>query len=279
MTHGILAILTHERSAAATLAMADMAANIEQADRIDVLHVRVDPLATIIVGEEILSDARREEIESVNKHEASAVKAIFDAWLADRKDSDYAAATWLNVLGDLRGEVADLGRNANLIVLGKPDPARRPHHTADGREALHAAIFDTGRPFLLTPENGLAPNNPRIAIAWKEGQPAARAVLAALPWLARAKAISIVVVAEDDGSGEAQGAKALLLEHGLDAVVLSVKQNHQNVGDCILSAATELGADLLVMGAYRRNRLLEWVLGGATSRILEATAIPVLMCH
>ncbi|WP_146030353.1 hypothetical protein [Methylocella silvestris] len=179
--------------------MADVAADVEQAERIDVIHVRINPLATIIVGEEILSDARRKEIDDSNAQEASAVKAAFDAWSVGGGNTGAArpAAVWLDVLGDLRAQVAKLGRTANLIVLGKPDPARHPPHTADGREALHAAIFETGRPFLLTPQNTSLPIDAHVAIAWKEGEAATRAVLAALPWLTRAKAISVVVVSED----------------------------------------------------------------------------------
>jgi len=41
----------------------------------------------------------------------------------------------------------------------------------------------------------------------------------------------------------------------------------------------DLGADMMVMGAYGHMRLKEFILGGTTPDIVEQTAIPVLMSH
>ncbi|MEE8202540.1 MAG: universal stress protein, partial [Alphaproteobacteria bacterium] len=50
-------------------------------------------------------------------------------------------------------------------------------------------------------------------------------------------------------------------------------------GDLLLSAASDFGADLLVMGAYGHSRIRELVLGGATRYILQHMTIPVPMSH
>jgi len=47
----------------------------------------------------------------------------------------------------------------------------------------------------------------------------------------------------------------------------------------LLSRAADLGADLLVMGAYGHSRVRELLLGGATRSILASMTIPVLMSH
>jgi nucleotide-binding universal stress UspA family protein len=39
----------------------------------------------------------------------------------------------------------------------------------------------------------------------------------------------------------------------------------------------DLGADLIVMGAYSHSRLRELILGGTTQAILEHMTVPVLM--
>jgi nucleotide-binding universal stress UspA family protein len=44
-------------------------------------------------------------------------------------------------------------------------------------------------------------------------------------------------------------------------------------------AAHDVGADLLVLGAYSRNRFRELVFGGATEHMLFKTDLPVLMLH
>ena len=50
-------------------------------------------------------------------------------------------------------------------------------------------------------------------------------------------------------------------------------------GEVLLAKARELGADLLVMGAYSHTRLRERILGGVTKYVLEHADIPVLAFH
>jgi nucleotide-binding universal stress UspA family protein len=52
-----------------------------------------------------------------------------------------------------------------------------------------------------------------------------------------------------------------------------------DVGDLLLSHATDLGADMIVMGAYGHSRLRETVLGGVTRHLLHHMTVPVLMSH
>ena len=47
----------------------------------------------------------------------------------------------------------------------------------------------------------------------------------------------------------------------------------------LLSRAADLGADLMVIGAYGHSRLRELLLGGATRSILQSMTLPVLMSH
>jgi nucleotide-binding universal stress UspA family protein len=47
----------------------------------------------------------------------------------------------------------------------------------------------------------------------------------------------------------------------------------------LLSRAADLGADLLVIGAYGHSRLRELLLGGVTRSILQSMTLPVLMSH
>jgi nucleotide-binding universal stress UspA family protein len=47
----------------------------------------------------------------------------------------------------------------------------------------------------------------------------------------------------------------------------------------MLSRAADLGADLVVMGAYGHSRWAERVLGGATRGLLTSMTVPVLMSH
>lgn len=50
-------------------------------------------------------------------------------------------------------------------------------------------------------------------------------------------------------------------------------------GPTLLEEARERAADMLVMGAYGRSRLREFILGGATHDVLEQSTTPILMRH
>ena len=50
-------------------------------------------------------------------------------------------------------------------------------------------------------------------------------------------------------------------------------------GQTLLNTAHQLGADMLVMGAYAHSPLRELILGGVTRYMLEHADLPVLMRH
>ena len=57
-----------------------------------------------------------------------------------------------------------------------------------------------------------------------------------------------------------------------------------NQGDCVFAdvshiSATDIDADLMVMGAYGHSRFREAIFGGATRSMLEDARLPVLMAH
>ena len=53
----------------------------------------------------------------------------------------------------------------------------------------------------------------------------------------------------------------------------------RTTGQAILHETRELGADLLIKGAYTQSRLRQMIFGGATSHILAEADLPVLMAN
>ena len=72
---------------------------------------------------------------------------------------------------------------------------------------------------------------------------------------------------------------AHLARHGVKAGVKTTISGGIGVGNALLSRAGDIGADLLVMGAYGHTRVRELLLGGATRTILDSMTVPVLMSH
>ena len=106
----------------------------------------------------------------------------------------------------------------------------------------------------------------------------------ALPLLRTARTVTIVVANPAKGiagHGEEPGADIALhlSRHGIRADVERHAVEDRSVADLLLSRASDLGADLIVMGAYGTARLRELVLGGATRDMLRGMTIPVLMSH
>ena len=69
------------------------------------------------------------------------------------------------------------------------------------------------------------------------------------------------------------------MRHGVKADVASTTASDIEVGDAILSRAADLGADLLVMGAYGHSRMREYASGGVTKHMLDHMTVPALMSH
>jgi nucleotide-binding universal stress UspA family protein len=119
-----------------------------------------------------------------------------------------------------------------------------------------------------------------IVVAWKAAPEAARAVTAAMPLLSAAKQILIVTVAEEQGLSDEEGARLAtsLRWHGLNASARHLQPDTGGAANTLLAAAREHRA-WIVMGAYGRSRLREWIFGGFTRHVLRGAEIPVLMMH
>jgi nucleotide-binding universal stress UspA family protein len=138
---------------------------------------------------------------------------------------------------------------------------------------------------LLVPYAGRFPAVGRkVLIAWNAGREAARAVVDALPLLARASTVHVVSFNPEKGGadhGAVPGADIaqFLVRHGIKVVVHRQNNGGVDVGNQILSRAADLEIDLIVMGAYGHARMREMVLGGVTRTLLETMTVPVLMSH
>jgi nucleotide-binding universal stress UspA family protein len=70
---------------------------------------------------------------------------------------------------------------------------------------------------------------------------------------------------------------AALARHGIDVTLLAEKSAGLSDADIIRNRLAESGADLLVMGAFGRSRLAEWVFGGVTRSMLQSMPAPTFM--
>ncbi|MBD2749304.1 universal stress protein [Microvirga sp. BT688] len=178
--------------------------------------------------------------------------------------------------GHVSGEVICLARYFDATVLQQPDPAE-----TDTANLIEAVLFGSGRPVLIVPAHQGDAQLRTVLIAWDEGRPAARAVADALPLLAMAERVEVVMIGDRRGDRNQHGGRLVrhLARHGIEAHMTNLMRNHGGVANILLSHAVDVKADLIVMGGYGHSRLREIVLGGTTRRIIQTMTVPVLMAH
>lgn len=184
---------------------------------------------------------------------------------------------WLVSSGHVANVLQYVGNWHDLLVLGA-DPAD-PWGAPAG---LAEIVLTSGLPCLVVPAGVQAGQGlcERIVIAWNASSEAIRALHAALPLLQRASAVTLLV-------GEPKPSDRPLPEFRLgdwlqrhDLAPERVRLDPtQDAGEAILREVAQRGADLVVMGAYGRTRLAEWVLGGVTRHMLRHSPVPVFMRH
>ena len=89
----------------------------------------------------------------------------------------------------------------------------------------------------------------------------------------------VLTARRDDKDAKPSELAHYLSLHGIKAETWAFTPKQDPIGTELLIQAAEAGADLLVMGAYGHSRLREFILGGATRRVVAEAAIPVLMAH
>lgn len=151
--------------------------------------------------------------------------------------------------------------------------AARPGRGTGQRLLLGAAIFDSGRPVLVVPqEHPLEATPSRVVIAWDATPACVRAVHGALPFIRRAGETVVVTVTDDKELRAGQSGielTHLLARHGATARFTALRRGGDGVLEAIHGAAREAQGDMLVMGAVRHAPLRNIVFGSATQDLLD----------
>ena len=204
------------------------------------------------------AEAAPEAAEAATAHlREAATRGGIACELRDRGSFAHGIA---EVLAD-HMRVSDLGI---LTLHGAPGPA--------ARMLLAGAVFDTGRPLLLSPAHApLAALPRRVLVAWDATPAAVRAVHGALPLILRAEETLVATVTGDKEVRPGQSGIALtrlLARHGATARFLTLPQG-AGVLPALAAAAMDHGVEMLAMGAVRHAPLHSMVFGSATRDLLD----------
>lgn len=217
--------------------------------------------------------------EKVKQEAEAAAKAQYDKIAA----TTAMPIEWRMDTGHVSTVVSMHARYADLTILGQYNAENEA--ASFYPDLVENVVMDAGRPVLVMPYAGKFPTcGKNVLVAWNASREATRAVTDAMPLLQTADKVTILAINPEsgaDGHGEVPGADIALYlaRHGVKAEVTSMIARDIDVGNVLLSRAADLGVDLLVMGAYGRSRLREFILGGASRDILRHMTLPVLMSH
>ena len=207
-----------------------------------------------------------DEGQAAVKNRVAEVEAEFRAAMQNRA----AAIEWRCAEDFPARFIVQQARAADIIIVGEGgrDPLGDPFMQADPGDLL----MQTGRPLLVVSDTCDWLDLRNVLIAWKDTPEARRAVADALPILREAKDVMVAEIAEDDDKPAAlSGVKdvvAWLSRHG----VLASGQVPDECGHATAQLgriASEVGAGLVVAGAYGHSRLREWVFGGVTKELIN----------
>jgi nucleotide-binding universal stress UspA family protein len=232
------------------------------------------PMLTMgTIPAELLNRLRKD-----NERAAMTAIATFDSQARRAGVSVEAHAVEATFLG-ASDHFARTARRFDLAVVGQGEPDK----IAPEELIAEAALFDSGRPVVVVPyihRAGLLLD--QVMVCWDAGRNAARAIADAMPFLVRAKAIDVIMIADAPGKGDEMAGADIaqhLARHGLDVEVQRIFGRETDVAATILSHAADSSADFIVMGGYGHSRLREFILGGATRGILTAMTVPTLLSH
>ena len=183
-------------------------------------------------------------------------------------------------MSPLSDDLAHEARSADLVLVGvdrSVSPLDPTRHVDVGD-----LVRQVGRPVLIVPKAAAAATFDCVLVGWKDTCEAQRAIVDALPFLARAAQVTVAAIAAQEELAEVRTQVAevvgWLKHHGIDASPLAAAARSSHAND-LSSVADELGADLIVAGAYGHSRQREWVLGGVTSDLLLRAERCSLVSH
>jgi nucleotide-binding universal stress UspA family protein len=190
-----------------------------------------------------------------------------------------ADVEWRGFPDDVTHIVVNEARAADLIIIGREKDSANPYYGLDPG----AAIVGTGRPVLLVPDEIESLEAQHILIAWKDTREARRAVRDAIPFLQRAKRVTIVEVCEHASAAQSQRYINDLADYlSCHEVIVTGKvylDSKEPVPNELFRFAGKENADLIVVGAYGHSRLGEWIFGGVTRDLIVNSPICTLLSH
>jgi len=240
----------------------------------------------IIAGEGITLPAEYlSQFEQEEKEISTSAKSEFMRQMEEQNirlgrlddwDRNEPAAGWTELQGSGAIALAEFARIFDIAVMHRQVPEK----TTEWRTTCETVLFEGGRPLLLVSDSVPETFGRNIVIAWNGSSETARTIAMANEILSAADSVHVIEVegGKVPGPGADQVACSLRAA-GIDATHQFLKAESGPVSEAIMGYARNVGADLIMKGAYTHSRLRALIFGGVTSDIFSHSELPVLFCH
>jgi nucleotide-binding universal stress UspA family protein len=261
-----------------TASILEFAGTLAQEHGARLISVFMQPEPTVTPAETFArGEGMRNTIE-VHRARVERIEAEYRTQFEDIVRRHGIASEWRS-LPYLSSEVGVHAYYADLVVVARPESEGQ---TASPPGLAESLVMSSGRPIIVFPPGGKVSQVRRVLVAWNATRESIRAVADAMPLLAKAEAVEVLVADHQrrpEGHGQEPGADIArhLARHGAHVEVRRISSEGKDVGALLLSQAATFRADLLVMGAYGHSQVREWVFGGVTRTVLYEAGLPVLM--
>jgi nucleotide-binding universal stress UspA family protein len=212
--------------------------------------------------------------------------------------SEYKKRRDAHLVSDARGQVEDFlkqfkavqavghphqqilreGQQSDLILLGQHP---RFHFETQKRDTdtIPKVIMNSPRPVVVVPDT--LPSGEGVIVAYDCSPPAARALQAFVAsGLAEGKDIHVVSVHPDAQAAQQHAERAVEYLHLHDIPAQShAVATRKDPAQVLLDGARQHRVGVLVMGAYGRSRLREFLRGSTTRSLLRESEVPLFVCH
>jgi nucleotide-binding universal stress UspA family protein len=217
-------------------------------------------------------------LHSLALEDAKAVETKFQ----ERLRRDGLQGEWRLFEGIAAETTALHARYADLTIVGQADPEQPLSGNAGIAQEV---MLGSGRPLLIIPYNAkFGALGKCVLVGWKPSREAARAVNDAIPIIEKADNVTILAInprAGIGGDGDLPAADIALhlARHGIEAQAAHTVATDVAEADILLNQASDMGADLVVIGGYGHSRTREFVFGGVTRDLLREMTVPILISH
>ncbi|WP_027546565.1 universal stress protein [Bradyrhizobium sp. WSM2254] len=219
-----------------------------------------------------------DEGEASVRRRLAALEAQFRAATRNRGGH----AEWRSAMDFPARFILAQARCADIVVSGGQSPAFSDAFALASPKDL---VMQAGRPLLVVPDGANWLDLRSVLVAWKDTAEARRAVADALPMLRKARDVTIAAIPERDDERSvvmagATDVAAWLARHGVTATVrISEAVRNEPAAAQLEKVAGDVGAGLIVAGAYGHSRFRELILGGVTQSLVTQSTRCVLLSH